>query len=82
MIVCYSQFPKEGVLYAMGGGTRGSTRVGQKAKGVGEIWAKGLIVVLVERKSLGRQAGLGWASLNNSSGLWGLGTAYLSGTWP
>ena len=51
-----------------------STRVIQEAEGVGEMWTRGLSMVAFGRDNLDRQAGLGWASLDNSNALWGLGT--------
>lgn len=61
----YPLFQEVGAGHARGGGTWGSTWVGQEAKVWGELWASAVIVVPREGTREARQTGSEVASLNN-----------------
>lgn len=61
----YPLFQEVGAGHARGGGTWGSTWVGQEAKVWGELWASAVIVVPREGTGEARQTVSEVASLNN-----------------
>ena len=72
-VVCYTCRSQEEGAHDISGGHTGKHQCGSGGRRRGEIMARTFTVVSVGRTRQGRESGLGLASLNNFSRLWGIG---------